>query len=58
MIVLGIIARIIQTKIPVEFIKKAIIEKVPPKTVDLNIEAFELGFDLKLDKRSYIYGRI
>ena len=58
MIVLGIIARIIQTKIPVEFIKKTIIEKVPPKTVDLNIEAFELGFDLKLDKRSYVYGRI
>jgi len=58
MIVLGIIARIIQTKISVEFIKKAIIEKVPPKTVDDNIEAFELGFDLKLDKRSYAYGRI
>lgn len=58
MIVLGIIARIIQTKIPVEFIKKAIIEKVPPKTVDDNMAAFELGFDLKLDKRSYAYGRI
>ena len=58
MIVLGIIARIIQIKIPVEFIKKAIIEKVPPKTVDANMEAFDLGFDLKLDKRSYAYGRI
>jgi 2-oxoglutarate ferredoxin oxidoreductase subunit gamma len=58
MIVLGIISKIIQTKIPVEFIKKAIIEKVPPKTIDDNIEAFELGFDLKLDKRSYAYGRI
>jgi len=58
MIVLGIIARIIQKKISVEFIKKAIIEKVPSKTVDDNIEAFELGFDLKLDKRSYAYGRI
>jgi 2-oxoglutarate ferredoxin oxidoreductase subunit gamma len=58
MIVLGIIARIIQTKIPVEFIKKAIIENVPPKTIDANMEAFELGFDLKIDKRSYAYGRI
>lgn len=58
MIVLGIIARIIQKKIPVEFIKKAIIENVPPRTVDINMEAFELGFDLKLAKRSYVYGRI
>jgi len=58
MIVLGIISRIIQTKIPVEFIKKAIIEKVPSKTVDDNMKAFEIGFDLKLDKRSYAYGRI
>ncbi|RCW54636.1 MULTISPECIES: 2-oxoacid:acceptor oxidoreductase family protein [Halanaerobium] len=58
MIVLGVISRIIQNKIPVEFIKKAIIEKVPPETIDINMEAFDLGFDLKLDKRSYIYGRI
>ncbi|TDX42427.1 2-oxoglutarate ferredoxin oxidoreductase gamma subunit [Halanaerobium congolense] len=58
MVVLGIIAKIIQKKIPVEFIKKAIIEKVPPQTVDDNMEAFELGFQLKLDKRSYAYGRI
>lgn len=58
MIVLGIIAKIIQQKVPVEFIKKAIIEKVPPKTVDTNMEAFELGFNLKLDKRSYAYGRV
>ncbi|MFP4199375.1 MAG: 2-oxoacid:acceptor oxidoreductase family protein [Halanaerobium sp.] len=58
MIVLGIIARIIQTKVSVEFIRKAIIEKVPPETVDINMKAFDLGFDLKLKKRSYIYGRI
>ena len=58
MIVLGIIAKIIQRKISVEYIKKAIIEKVPPKSVDDNMEAFELGFQLKLDKRSYAYGRI
>lgn len=55
MIVLGIIAKIIQQKIPVEFIKKAIVEKVPAESLAKNLEAFELGYNLELKKRSCAY---
>jgi 2-oxoglutarate ferredoxin oxidoreductase subunit gamma len=58
MIVLGIISNILAKQIPAEFIEKSIIDHVPPETIDNNLEAFEIGREIKLKKRSYAHGKI
>ncbi len=58
MIVLGIISKILAEQIPAEFIKKSIIDNVPAETIDNNLEAFEIGREIRLKKRSYAHGKI
>lgn len=58
MIALGIISKIMAEEIPAEFIEKSIIDHVPVDTIDSNLEAFEIGREIRLKKRSYAHGKI
>jgi 2-oxoglutarate ferredoxin oxidoreductase subunit gamma len=58
MIVLGLISKILAKQIQAEFIEKSIIDHVPAETIDNNLEAFEIGREIKLKKRSYAHGKI
>ncbi len=46
-VVLGVISEIIGDTIPAENIKEAIKNRVPEKTIEMNMKAFELGQKLK-----------
>ena len=58
MIVLGAISKILAKEIPAAYFEKSLIDHVPAETIDDNLEAFEIGREMSLSKRSFAHGKI